>query len=153
MAKTYPIHRVWMTKRRRGAAMLVILFMVITVAAIVAGVLYRSDLAAVSQKNYTERLKVDYLLLGLLAYAQQAVKQNPENPIEQLPLSVNLQDGFLCRIVRLEKIADSPIKTYQVVVSAKNLAYPAREPAHASCQICYDLDSQTVWLTDFARTP
>jgi len=64
--------------RRRGAALLVVLFMIMAVVVISLGILYRADMAAAGGHNYALRTQADYIAWAGLEHARALILTNPE---------------------------------------------------------------------------
>ncbi len=138
---------------RRGVAMLVVLFLVIGVAAIGMGILYRSDMALAGGQNYVRRVQADYLAWAGLEAARGLVLANPAAPAAALPVGLALQDGFACSISRLELIEDVAFKTYAVHCSAAHLEPDGAAGTRSAlaAKIVYDPVTLKAWFVEIER--
>jgi len=137
---------------RRGAAMLVVLFLVIGVAAISMGILYRSDMALAAGQNYVRRVQADYLAWAGLEYARGLVLANPAAPASELPIALALDNAFACSISRLELIDDAAYKTYAVRCSAAHFAGGADGAGSVlAAKIVYDPVEAKAWFVQIQR--
>ncbi len=77
------------TRSRKGAALLVVLFVVMAIAIISSGFIARSDAALASGRNYCIRNETDYLAWGGMEHAW-ALVQDP-NSLGALPFELTAQ--------------------------------------------------------------
>jgi hypothetical protein len=66
--------------RRRGAALLVVLFMIMAVVVISLGILYRADMTAAGAQNYALRTQADYIAWAGLEHARALILADPNVP-------------------------------------------------------------------------
>lgn len=132
--------------------MLVVLFIVIAVAAISMGVLYRSDMALAGGQNYARRVQADYMAWAGLEVARAKVLANPAVPVDALPVALALDDDFTCRLERLELISDETTKTYAVrCVAAHTDGSVSAVRSELAAHIVYDPIELKAWFVNIQR--
>lgn len=133
--------------------MLVVLFLVIGVAAISMGILYRADMALAGGQNYVRRVQADYLAWAGLEYARGLVLANPAAPAASMPIGLALDDAFACSVSQLELIDDAACKTYAVRCSAAYLGADGAAGTRSvlAAKIIYDPVEAKAWFVQIQR--
>ena len=139
-------------------ALLIVLFMILAVAGISLGILYRSDMAAAGGHNHTLRTRSDYIAWAGLEYARALILTDEENPNalydSQIPAALDGDEHFS---FVLESIS-GPTKTdpnywrYGIACEVFYVNSPLTRPfSRLNATVVYDPNSQTAWFTDIYR--
>lgn len=92
-------------RKRRGMALLVVLFIVAAVISVSSVILYRADLAAAGGHNYALRTRADYIAWAGLEHARAEILADPNVPncdfdkaLFSLSFDDNSKDDFVYRL-------------------------------------------------------
>lgn len=150
--------------RRRGAALLVVLFMIMAVVVISLGILYRADMAAAGAQNYALRTQADYIAWAGLEHARALILANPndpntpDNPNHQAPYTLDdngIYYYYLSPIGEPNQLADPNCWRYdsiecKVYYNKDNTQTNPRSILTTS--ILYDPNSHTAWFTNIRHS-
>ncbi len=159
------------TRNRRGAALLVVLFMIMAVVVISLGILYRADMAAAGGHNYALRTQADYIAWGGLEHARALILAdnksgtlnapvNPQYLNNNAPAELDGDENFsfiLEPAYDPQTITNHPqydlLWRYDLVCKVRydKTGATTRPFSELSATILYNPDTQRAWFTNIRR--
>lgn len=130
-------------------AMLVVLFIIIAIVTVAAGILYRADMAMASGQNYCLRTQADYAAWAGLEYARALILADPNTPKPQTGTDEN---GVFLPFLYTVTIAPSTV-THEFPITCVSY-YQTEDKASSklTATVVYDPNGPQAWFTHIQRS-
>lgn len=134
--------------RRRGMAMLVVLFVVIAIVTVASGILYRADMAMAGGQNYAQRTQADYVAWAGLEYARALILADPNTPKPQTGTDGG---GIFSPFLYTITIAPSAVSHEFPVTSVSYYKTEDKTRSALTATVVYDPNGPKAWFTNIQR--